>query len=222
MTQTLAFDVYGTLIDTQGVSSQLVQLFGPVGQDISRLWRQKQLEYSFRRGLMQDYCGFDTCTEHALQFACAALGVTLSQTQAEQLLAAYTQLPAYPDVAPALHALQRKGHPLYAFSNGNPQRVEQLLEQAHIRSLFTAVVSVEAVQTFKPAPAVYDHLRQVSGSPAETTWLISSNPFDILGALHAGWKTAWLQRDPAIPFDPWGPAPQHILHHLGDLADSLP
>ena len=50
---TLAFDVYGTLIDTQGVTVILEQFLGDRAFEFSRTWREKQLEYSFRRGLMQ-------------------------------------------------------------------------------------------------------------------------------------------------------------------------
>jgi 2-haloacid dehalogenase len=52
MSVTLAFDVYGTLIDTHGVVSALQALIGDKAKDFSHSWREKQLEYSFRRGLM--------------------------------------------------------------------------------------------------------------------------------------------------------------------------
>lgn len=55
MTITLAFDVYGTLIDTNGVVEVLHNIVGDKAGDFSRSWREKQLEYSFRRGLMKKY-----------------------------------------------------------------------------------------------------------------------------------------------------------------------
>lgn len=58
MTTTLAFDVYGTLIDTNGIAD-LVKAF--VADKASRFvdtWRNKQLEYSFRRALMNNYVDF--------------------------------------------------------------------------------------------------------------------------------------------------------------------
>ena len=48
---TIAFDVYGTLIDTDGVVSQLREWIGSQADVFSQTWRSKQLEYSFRRGL---------------------------------------------------------------------------------------------------------------------------------------------------------------------------
>ena len=58
MTVTLGFDVYGTLIDTAGVTEALKQYAGENAAAFSSLWRDKQLEYSFRRALMQNYVPF--------------------------------------------------------------------------------------------------------------------------------------------------------------------
>ena len=63
MKTTLAFDVYGTLIDTRGVLETLEKwLDTGDALSVSKLWREKQLEYSFRRGLMRDYVDFSVCT----------------------------------------------------------------------------------------------------------------------------------------------------------------
>ncbi len=52
MTIALAFDIYGTLIDPHGVVDELAQHVGAQNFDI---WRDKQLEYTFRCGLMDRY-----------------------------------------------------------------------------------------------------------------------------------------------------------------------
>ncbi len=47
--EVLAFDLYGTLVDPIAVSSELdLVLGGSDGAEVARLWRLKQLEYSFR------------------------------------------------------------------------------------------------------------------------------------------------------------------------------
>ena len=58
MAITLAFDVYGTLINTQDVVSKVQQVAATEAVEFSRTWRDKQLEYSFRRGLMRKYEDF--------------------------------------------------------------------------------------------------------------------------------------------------------------------
>ena len=52
---TLAFDVYGTLIDTNVVVEKLTEYLGELAPSFANTWRDKQLEYSFRRGLMENY-----------------------------------------------------------------------------------------------------------------------------------------------------------------------
>jgi len=56
MAVTLAFDVYGTLIDTHGLVSALEKMIGSGAEEFSRIWREKQLEYSFRRGGAIPFC----------------------------------------------------------------------------------------------------------------------------------------------------------------------
>ena len=46
MATTLAFDIYGTLIDTQGIAVEFERYAGMRAKDFSRLWRDKQLEYA--------------------------------------------------------------------------------------------------------------------------------------------------------------------------------
>lgn len=58
----LAFDVYGTLVDPHGLGSLLATHAGEKAEAISVLWRQFQLEFSFRRALMKDYVPFATVT----------------------------------------------------------------------------------------------------------------------------------------------------------------
>src|SRR6202790_4941006 len=91
----LAFDVYGTLIDPFHMEEHLRAAFGERAREASELWRSKQVEYSFRRALMKKYRTFDICTEQALRFVSAQMGISLSAAAREQLLAKYRQLPAY-------------------------------------------------------------------------------------------------------------------------------
>ena len=98
MSVTLAFDVYGTLIDTQGVVAELNKIMGETAGNFSQKWREKQLEYSFRRALMQKYEHFDVCTNNALDYSCALYDITLSTEQKHTLLECYCTLPAFLDV----------------------------------------------------------------------------------------------------------------------------
>jgi 2-haloacid dehalogenase len=208
----LAFDVYGTLIDPLAIEAAM-SMFGSNARAACELWRQKQLEYSFRRALMGRYVTFDVCTRQALRFAADTFGVRIDD---DRLLEHYGKLPAYPDVADALAKLPGK---LVAFSNGTEQAVRGVLSNAGLLDRFADVISVDEVGSYKPDPAVYDRLVDRVGGPKDAVWMVSSNPFDVIGAKSAGLRAAWLRRDATKIFDPWGIEPDRIVKNLGELED---
>ncbi|MCW9035747.1 MAG: haloacid dehalogenase type II [Rhodospirillales bacterium] len=221
MTITLGFDVYGTLIDTQGILAELEKRVGDKAAAFSQIWRDKQLEYSFRRGLMQNYENFAVVTRNALDYTGLYLKQSLSDTDKQALMAAYKVLPAFDDVRACLEQARDADFKLYAFSNGSQEAVEGLLVAAGIRELFHGVVSVDSIKSFKPNPGVYSHFLRETGSTGGEAWLISSNPFDVIGAISAGMRAAWIQRNPEMVFDPWGIDPTLSLPSLSTLADQI-
>lgn len=221
MSVVLAFDVYGTLIDTHGVVTKLREFIGDKAEEFSCVWRDKQLEYSFRRGLMRQYDTFGVCTSQALDYTSTCLDARLSTEQKAALLAEYRGLPAFDDVKGALVALKADGHRLYAFSNGTADAVTTLLTTAGILELFDGVISVDECRTFKPNPDVYEYLLKTSAAKADDTWLISSNPFDVIGAISYGLHSAWVQRSKKVTFDPWGIEPDATVSSLKALAGHI-
>jgi len=222
MARLLAFDVYGTLIDTQGIETALNRLIGERSAAFSDLWRQKQLEYSFRRGLMNRYRGFNICTAQALDFCCAALGVPLGSAEKSALMNEYGRLPPFRDVRPALQRLNEQGNYMVAFSNGTLDAVRGLLKQAQLDDFFSDVVSVDEIGTFKPSPAVYQHLLKRCDVAANDAWLVSSNSFDVIGARAEQLQAAWVQRSSKAIFDPWEYQPSLTVTDLEELAEQLP
>ena len=49
MPDAIGFDVYGTLVDPLGMSQHLEAAAGRLAGQMARLWREKQIEYTFRR-----------------------------------------------------------------------------------------------------------------------------------------------------------------------------
>lgn len=221
MAITLAFDVYGTMIDTNGVVLTLHNMVGDRASAFAEKWRDKQLEYSFRKGLMQNYEPFSVCTRQALEFANAYFRSHLSDAQKTELLDVYKSLPAFKDVKPGLAALKEAGVKLYAFSNGTVEAQEMLLEQAGLRDYFIDLVSVDDLKTFKPNPGAYAHFLRQAGSGGADAWLISSNPFDVIGAISAGMRSAWVKRSDTAVFDPWGISPTAQVQNIEQLIDVI-
>ena len=218
----MALDVYGTLVDPAGMALRLGASFGARAQVAAQLWREKQLEYTFRRALMRKYADFDVCTLQALRYVSASLSVTLDEAEEHALLEAYLHLPAFTDVRDGLAMLRRAGYRLVALTNGTLHSARSVLQNAGISEFLEDVLSVEPIATFKPDPAVYALLEKLSAGRAEPAWLVSGNPFDVIGAKAAGLRAAWLRRDPQRIFDPWEFSPDLVVRNLEELCQKLP
>jgi 2-haloacid dehalogenase len=218
--EALAFDMYSTLVDTIGISQQIEQMLPQQGQRVSLLWRQAQLEFSFRITLMQRYEDFAQLTRKALGYALVATGNTLTSEQQDLLLTQYQRLEPFADVKPGLERLQAAGYTMVIFSNGALSMLNPLLDAAGLRPYFQDIISAEEVRVYKPTPTIYQHAAQRLGrAPAETR-LISANPFDVTGALNAGLKAAWVNRA-GSPADPLGQPPDVIVKTIAELAEAL-
>jgi len=167
MTVALAFDIYGTLINPHGVVDELARHVGERAQEFSNIWREKQLEYTFRRGLMGRYENFPTCTRQALDYSDSLLQTGLDESAKDALMQVYRKLPAYDDVPASLQALADAGFRMFGFSNGVADAVSGLLQHAGIDQYFEGVVSVDTIGTFKPDPRVYRHFIDVAATDAD-------------------------------------------------------
>ena len=111
-----AFDVYGTLADTAGIAAALSRYMdSPMAQTFAHKWREKQLEYTFRRALMRRYADFGICTRESLDFVCEAMQLNLDDSAKESVIAEYAQLPLFADAREALESLKKSGARMFAF-----------------------------------------------------------------------------------------------------------
>ncbi len=216
-TYALGFDVYGTLVDPLALADPLRALVGEQAVRFAGLWRTKQLEYSFRRGLMRRYVDFDVCTQQALRYTQQALRCELPESDQGRLLEAYLYLPVFPEVIASLAALKTQGHRLVAFSNGVETSIRALLANAGVLPYLEDVVSVDDLRTFKPDPEVYAYLARRTGRVPAETWLVSSNAWDVIGAKAAGLRAAWVKRQSDAVFDPWDVEPDVVVSRLDEL-----
>ena len=216
-TYAVGFDVYGTLVDPLALAEPLQALVGEQAVQFASLWRTKQLEYSFRRGLMRRYVDFDICTRQALRYTQQALRCELPESDQGRLLEAYLYLPVFPEVVASLAALKIQGHRLMAFSNGVEASIRALLANAGVLPHLEDVVSVDDLHTFKPDPEVYAYLARRTGRAPAETWLVSSNAWDVIGAKAVGLRAVWVKRQPDTVFDPWGVEPDVVVSRLDEL-----
>jgi 2-haloacid dehalogenase len=214
---TIAFDIYGTLINPLAVGSLLTGIIGEKAPAFNALWRDKQLEYSFRKAAMKQFNHFSECTEMALRYCDQVFNTAMTTNEIADLLSAYRRLPAYDDTRVCLSKLKGNEIEIIAFSNGKKSDLIDLFRHAGIIDYFDQIVSVDEVQIFKPAPEVYHLLADRSSSDLTNTTLVSANAFDIIGAGAVGLSTIWLKRDPKMVFDPFGYTPDKTIKSLTEL-----
>jgi 2-haloacid dehalogenase len=218
--EALAFDVYGTLVDPIGIQAQLEQHLPEAAPHVTRAWRQKQLEYTFRLAAMERYEDFGQVTRKALDFALTVVGEELDEDQKDDLMTRYDHLDRFEDAELGLRRLREAGHQMVAFSNGSPSMISAVLDNAALRPYLNGSISVDEVRTYKPSPKVYRHAAERLGRPVGEVRLVSSNPFDVIGAEAAGMQAAWVDRSGGV-FDTLGPRPKMVVATLVELADIL-
>lgn len=218
--EALAFDMYGTLVNPIRIWKQLERYIPEEAKRIAEVWRQKQLEFTFRLVAMERYEDFEQVTRKALDYALAVAGKKLDVDQKQTLMAQYNDLEWYEDVEPGLRRLQEAGYHMVVFSNGTPSMLSALMQAAKLTAYFEGFVSVDEVKMYKPSPRVYQLVADRLKRPIGEVRLISSNSFDVIGAENAGMRATWIDRSAGL-FDTLGPRPDMVVGTLMELADAL-
>lgn len=114
---------------------------------------------------------------------------------------AYDSLDTFPDVTPFLKALAGATDIVpVIFSKGTNSMVTNSVQASPdlgaYAGLFRDIVTVEEVECFKPDPRVYYHLAEQMGqsNAMDKMWLVSANPFDVVGATAVRMSTVWVDR----------------------------
>ncbi|MEO8256447.1 MAG: haloacid dehalogenase type II [Acidobacteriota bacterium] len=217
--QACVFDAYGTLLDLNGAVAAVAGRLGDRAADLLRVWRGKQLEYTWLRSLMGRHADFAQVTREALDYACAAVGGEAAGLQTA-LLDAFFHLPAYPDAEPLLRAIRARGLRTAVLSNGTPGMLDAGLRSTALGPLLDAILSVEDVGVYKPSPAVYQHASATLGLAPDALMFVSANAWDAAGASSAGLRAIWINRSGA-PSERLPSRPAAEVASLADVADLL-
>ncbi len=216
----VVFDLYGTLYDVHSVVQRCDDYYPGHGIQISAIWRQKQLEYTWLRSLMQKYVSFEQATFDALIYTLKNLKFAVDKSAVADLCDAYLNLAPHPEVPQALRRLQSANIPLSILSNGSEFSIGKVVNGSGLASCFTHLLSVERVGVFKPDPRVYALACEQLKLPASEVLFVSSNAWDIAGAGHFGFNTCWVNRNGNEP-EELGASPGRIVNNIGDIADII-
>jgi 2-haloacid dehalogenase len=215
--------MYGTLCDTSSVTRRIGEVLGVSGvlaDAVDETWRRKQLQYASQAAQMDAYEPFWDLTTHALDYALAQYGLDPAPEDRDRVVEAYDHLSPYPDAVRTLERLGDAGYTVAVLSNGNPEMLARLADNADLSPHLDEVVSADEVSTFKPDPVVYENAAQRLGFDIEACRLVSGNAWDVAGAGNAGMGVAWVNRRREPP-EEIGPDPDIEVQSISDVPGAL-
>lgn len=187
------FDAYGTLFDFASAAAQCRTIPSDQAPALTALWRDKQIQYTWLRGLQGRHAPFWQVTGDALDFTLETLGLD-SPSIRDELMTLYRTLKCFTEVPRVLEELKRQGYVTAILSNGSPEMLADAVRGANLGELIDHVLSVEAVGVFKPHPSVYEHACKTLGLPAAEIAFQSSNAWDAYAASAFGMRVIWCNR----------------------------
>ena len=190
----IAFDAF-PILDPTPVFALARQLFVNRGDKLANLWRERQFEYTWLRGLSRRYADFWQVTEEALVFAARALRINLTRSIREQLMSGYLELTCWPEVPTVLQALKGSGFRLAFLSNMTEQMLNAGINNSKLSGVFEHVLSTDRVKTYKPDPRSYQMGIDAFGLQREQVLFVAFASWDAAGAKSFGYPTYWVNRE---------------------------
>ncbi len=187
------FDAYGTLFDFASAARSCRTDIGDDFDKLTALWRDKQLQYTWLRAVQNRHADFWQVTGDALDFAMETLGLQRAGLR-DRLMGLYLALDSFPEVPDLLRRLKGADLRLAILSNGTPQMLDAVVNNAKLDGLFDAILSVEEVGIYKPDRRVYQLAVDRLGIPKERICFLSSNAWDAYAASAFGMQVVWCNR----------------------------
>jgi 2-haloacid dehalogenase len=126
-------------------------------------------------------------------------GSALSQTDRDELSAAWSTLQPWPDTRPGLVQL-RKRFKLSTLSNGSMASVVNIVKTHDLP--FDCVLTAELVNSSNPDPRVYELAQRSLGIRADEILMVACHKYDLSAAKALGCKVAFIPRP--LEFGPLG------------------
>ncbi len=219
MTRIAVFDMNETTLDLGPVREVIDRRLGHPGA--SGMWFGRLLQLSMAVSATGEYRSFSELARVALEtVADSVADHPLTDDDWAEVATAIRTLPPHPDVIEGLDLLCRNGWRLFALTNSAQDAVDAQLANGAIADRFEAIVSVDAVRTFKPAPAPYRHIAEVAGAEPRDMWMVAAHDWDLAGAKAVGMTTAFVARPGARFLDIFPPA-DLVVTDFVDLARQL-
>lgn len=185
----IAFDVIETLFPLDPVRQRIIDAGQP--GHLLELWFTRLLRDAFALAAAGGYRPFAELATNALA---AATNHALPEQTVRGIVAGIAELDPHPDVEPAIIRAREAGLQVITLTNGSAQTTSALLRRAGVDHHVQQVLSVDDIQTYKPAPRIYHHAAHACQVSADRVALVAAHSWDTHGANQAGLTTGWVSR----------------------------
>ena len=211
----VAFDVIDTLMSLEPLRERLTEIGQP--PYLLEAWYTRTLRDGMALSATGDFVPFTDVAEAALR---GLTSYTISDEQVAQVMAAFGELPAFPDALPAMSALTEAGVRVACLTNGSAHLTSSFINRAALGSLVDRVISVSEVYRWKPAALVYLYAAEVLNVPPQRMALVAAHDWDCHGAKRAGLTAGWVSRKSGGYGAPFA-APDVAGDDLTEVAEKL-
>lgn len=190
------FDAF-PILNPKPVFDLAETVFPGRGAELSALWRTRVFEYTWLRSLTDRYADFHQVIQDSLNFAAKSLKLELSPDKSRELVQAFYELKAYPDVEPALTAMRSAGVKVAFLSNMTSKMLLAGLKNSGLESQFDHVISTDRAKIYKPHPRAYQLGIDTFKLRKEEFVFAAFAGWDAAGAKSFGYRTYWVNRQNA-------------------------
>ncbi len=190
MAEAVVFDAMGTLFQLSPLRDRLRNL--GAHDPALEAWFGRLLHSATSVTLAGSYRPFPELAETALRTTLLQLG--LDESGADEVLPGFAELPPYEDAEVALATASQAGLTVALLTNGAEANTRKLLAASGLDRYVDAVISVDEVRAYKPAPEPYRHAAHRLGADPSDVYLVAAHGWDVVGALNAGLRAVWIDR----------------------------
>jgi 2-haloacid dehalogenase len=211
--EAVVFDAMGTLFDLSALDSRFEAIGGTSATRDA--WYERLLDTSKSLTLADRFEPFPKLALSTLRTTLASHG--LDPADADEIVEAVGEVPAYPDARAALARLAAAGLTVVVLTNGDAGQTGGLLERSGLDRLVADVFTAAEVEAYKPHPAPYRHACESLGIEPAQAVLVAAHAWDVVGAQSAGYEAIWVDRTERCWPLPGG-EPSRRAHDLEEAA----
>lgn len=200
----ITVDAYSALLNLEGSMVPLVArtLNRPDVDALNffRTWRGRQWDYVLlSSNLQKGYHSYEYLTRATLGYTLKKFAVSLDSKSQNDLVAAWSQLQAWPEAKVVFTEVKKRGCKIAILSNGDEAMLRPLQQSTGIE--FDFIFCAEQAQAYKPDPRIYALPLERNNYKVTEVLHVAGSMFDLMGAKSAGLYCAWSNRNHEYTID---------------------